>query len=93
MIVIPGARREAKAGGGLVLGPFAYEVHRTTGGAGALEHASSALEDFHPIIDRHVRAETVGLYVVLADIQWHAVELVLAEHLEAPGVKILAAHG
>ena len=75
------------------LAALAHEVDATGGAASAFHHAGGATQHFHAVIDGHVAVEAVGLYVAAADVQRHAVVLVLTGHAKAARVEILAAHG
>ena len=92
-VVVPGAATERQLGVGAALPALAHKVDRARGAARAFHHARCAAQHFHAVEVGHVAAEAVGLYVVVAHVQGHAVVLVLAEHLEAAGIEVFAAHG
>ena len=92
-VVVPGAGRQRQL---CVRGGFAalaHKIHPACRAAGAFHHPGCAAQNFDAVIDRHIAVEAVGLYIAAADVQWHAVVLVLAAHAKAAGVEVFAAHG
>ena len=92
-IVVPCARRERELRVRRVPAAFAHKIDPARCAARALHHAGGTAQHLNPVINCHVAVEAVGLYVAAADVQRHAVVLILAAHAKSARVKVLTAHG